>query len=212
MDRSNPYEAAFEAYLQAQGLCYVAVDEGKRASWGNVPVKNLDFIVLGANGARLLVDVKGRRFPGGPKDRPRYVWESWSTQDDVDGLRRWMRLFGPGGVGVLVFLYRIEPTVILQAESPDLFTWRDQPYLVRAVAVEDYARHLRVRSPKWGTVHLPGARFAELARPFHWFSHDMSFTPEEGDGSLEDRPLPEIARHAFAAVAGAVAQAGCGGS
>ncbi len=73
MDRSNPYEAAFEAYLQAQNLCYVATDESRRASWGDTPVKNLDFIVLGACGSRLLVDVKGRQFPGGPPERPRYV-------------------------------------------------------------------------------------------------------------------------------------------
>ncbi len=60
MDRSNPYEAAFEAYLKAQGLCYIAVDETRRAWLGDTPVKNLDFIVLGQTGARLLIDVKGR--------------------------------------------------------------------------------------------------------------------------------------------------------
>lgn len=74
MDRSNPYEAAFEAYLKAQGLCYVAVDETRRACLGDTPVKNLDFIVLGQTGARLLIDVKGRQFPGGPDSKPRYVW------------------------------------------------------------------------------------------------------------------------------------------
>src|SRR4051812_18794723 len=62
MDRSNPYEAAFEGYLKTQGLCYVGIDEGRRARLGELPVKNLDFIVLGACGSRLLVDVKGRRF------------------------------------------------------------------------------------------------------------------------------------------------------
>src|SRR5207249_8288757 len=53
MDRSNPYETAFEAFLQEQGLCYVAVDETRRAILGDVPVKNLDFIVLGPTGAKL---------------------------------------------------------------------------------------------------------------------------------------------------------------
>ena len=86
MDRSNPYETAFEAFLQEQGLCYVAVDETRRATLGDIPVKNLDFIVLGATGARLLVDVKGRQFPGGPDHKPRYVWESWATQEDLVGL------------------------------------------------------------------------------------------------------------------------------
>ena len=213
MDRSNPYEAAFEAYLQTQNLCYVAVDESKRASWGDTPVKNLDFIVLGACGSRLLVDVKGRQFPGGPADRPRYTWENWSTQEDIDGLRNWMRLFGPTYTGAFVFLYRIQPTVSLPADSLDLWTWRDQTYLLRAVAVEDYVAHMKVRSPKWGTVALPNASFQQLARPFRWFTHEMTAPQEEAvaDGPLEDRPVPEIAQHALAAFAAGTAQAGRGG-
>ena len=46
-----------------------AVDETRRACLGDVSVKNLDFIVYGQAGARLVVDVKGRRFPGGPPER-----------------------------------------------------------------------------------------------------------------------------------------------
>src|ERR1700704_3776498 len=83
MDRGNPYEAAFEAYLKAQGLCTVAVDETRRTLWGTTSVKNLDFIVLGQTGMRLLVDVKGRQFPGGSAGKERYVWENWSTQEDL---------------------------------------------------------------------------------------------------------------------------------
>ena len=56
MDRSNPYEAAFEGYLQHHGLCTVAVDETRRALWGVTPIKSLDFIVLGQAGTRLLVE------------------------------------------------------------------------------------------------------------------------------------------------------------
>ena len=48
MDRSNPYEAAFEAYLNAHGLCYIGVDEKKRSFLDETPVKNLDFVVLAA--------------------------------------------------------------------------------------------------------------------------------------------------------------------
>jgi hypothetical protein len=213
MDRSNPYEQAFEAYLQTQNLCYVAVDESKRASWGDKPVKNLDFIVLGACGSRLLVDVKGRQFPGGPPDRPRYTWENWSTQDDIDGLVSWMRLFGPSYTGLFVFLYRIGPIVSLPQDSPDLWKWRDRQYLLRAVAVEDYLAQMKVRSPKWGTVALPGAAFQKLARPFRWFTHEMSALPREAlaDDPLEDRPVPEIAGHALATLAAGAAQAGGGG-
>jgi hypothetical protein len=172
MDRGNPYETAFEAYLKSHGLCTVAVDESRRALWGDTSVKSLDFIVLSRCGIRLLVDVKGRRFPGGPVGRERYVWENWSTQEDLSGMASWLRLFGPGSLGLLVFLYRIGPSVTLPADTPDLWAWRDQRYLLRAVTVEAYRRHMKVRSPKWGTVCLPGTAFRELARPFRFFSHE----------------------------------------
>lgn len=174
MDRSNPYEAAFAAYLKGQGLCTVAVDESRRAQWGTTSVKNLDFIVLGHSGTQLLVDVKGRQFPGGPPGKERYVWENWSTQEDLSGMANWSRLFGPGALGLFVFLYRIRPTVQVPADTLDLWTWRDDRYLLRAVPVEAYRRHMKVRSPKWGTVCLPGAVFRELARPFRYFSHEYS--------------------------------------
>src|SRR5215831_19042784 len=110
MDRSNHYEAAFEAYLRWHRLCYVAVDETRRSVLGELRIKNLDFIVHGERGARLLVDVKGRRFPTGIA-HPRRVWESWSTQDDVEGLERWAEVFGPGYQGLLVFAYQLLPSV-----------------------------------------------------------------------------------------------------
>jgi hypothetical protein len=171
--------AAFEAFLQWHRLCYVAVDETRRAMLGDSRVKSLDFIVHGEGGARLLVDVKGRRFPGGPPDRPRRVWECWSTRDDVDGLGRWADLFGPGYEGLLVFTYHLAPAVALPDDTPDLFTWRGRRYLFRAVPVDEYRAHLRVRSPKWGTVDLPGAVFRRLVRPLHDFTHGPAPVADE---------------------------------
>src|SRR5207248_11234167 len=85
MDRGNQYEAAFEAYLRERRLAYIAVDEAKRATLGDEPAKRLDFIVHRPDGPRLLIDVKGRRYPGGSAANPRRVWENWSTQDDISG-------------------------------------------------------------------------------------------------------------------------------
>src|ERR1700739_3446432 len=124
MKRSNEYELAFEAYLQWHRLCYVAVDETRRAMLRAPPRKSPDFIVLGGEGARLVVDVKGRRFPMGPPERPRRVWECWSTRDDVEGLERWARLSGPGYQGLLVFVYHLLPTVELPDDVDDLWTFR----------------------------------------------------------------------------------------
>jgi hypothetical protein len=177
MDRGNHYEAAFESYLRERRLCYVAVDESRRALLGDSTVKSLDFIVHGGEGARLLVDVKGRRFPGGP-DQKRRIWECWAEQDDVSGLLRWEELFGPGYQGLLVFTYHILPCVELPEDTEDLWTWRGRRYLLRAVAVGDYRRHMRVRSPRWKTYDLPGKVFRALVRPFHHFSDEIAYVPE----------------------------------
>jgi len=179
MDRSNHYEAAFEAYLRARRLGYVAVDETHRASLDDEPVKSLDFVVYGPAGARLVVDVKGRRFPSGKKGRQRRVWESWSTQEDIDGLARWARRFGPGYQGLLVFAYHVLPEVTLPEDTENLFVWRRRRYLLRAVDVDDYRRHLRVRSPRWGTVCLPHAAFRKLVRPVQHFTHGLPVIPDE---------------------------------
>src|SRR5438874_9820983 len=183
MDRSNPYESAFVAFLREQGLCYIAVDEAKRAILGDMPVKNLDFIVLGPTGAKLLVDVKGRRFPGGPADKPRYGWESWATQEDVNGLTHWQALFGADYLPLFVFMYRVLPTVTLD-DTPDVWRRKDETYLFRAVTLDDYRKHMRVRSPKWETVNLPKGMFEQVARPFRYYSHECPATAasEENDG------------------------------
>lgn len=203
MDRSNPYEAAFEAYVQANGLCYVAVDETRRSVLGDTPVKNLDFIVLGLSGARLLVDVKGRQFPGGSADKPRYTWECWSTQEDIDGLTQWSALFGPDYLALFVFMYRVRPTVTLDGDPPDLWEHRGENYLLRAVPLADYRKHLRVRSPKWGTVGLPTAAFRDLARPFRYYTHDCPSATGETTphGPDQARHLTEITALALATLA-----------
>jgi len=179
MDRSNHYEAAFEAYLQWHGLCYVAVDESRRATLDDVPVKSLDFVVFGPFGAKLVVDIKGRRYPGGKDGKQRAVWECWATQEDVDSLERWAELWGPGYQGMLVFAYHLLPSVGVPAFTQDLWTWRGQRYLFRAVPSADYRVHMRVRSPSWRTVALPRAAFRNLVRPLHHFTHATPVAAEE---------------------------------
>jgi len=177
MDRSNHYEAAFEAYLQWHRLCHVAVDETRRSQLGDLRVKSLDFIVYGNTGARLLVDVKGRRFPSGGS-RPRRVWECWCTQDDIRGLEKWCELFGSGYRGLLVFAYQLLPDAPLPDDGGDLWTWRGRRYLLRAIAADDYREHMRVRSPKWQTVWLSTPVYRELVRPFHHFTHGVPAVEE----------------------------------
>lgn len=170
MDRSNHYETAFEAYLRDRRLGYVAVDEAKRSSIDDEPIKSIDFIVHG-HGSKLLVDIKGRKFPGGTAEKPRRTWQNWVEQEDIDGLERWATQFGSDYLGLIVFAYQLQPAFELRPGTPDLWVWNGQRYLMRAIAVQDYRKHMRVRSPRWRTVHLPTIHFRELVRPFREFTH-----------------------------------------
>src|SRR5438128_3807856 len=137
MDANNHYESAFRAYLHERGFGFVAIDEARRTQLGDGPVKSLDFIVHGECRSRLLVDVKGRRFPTGGEGRRRHVWECWSTEEDVSGLERWETAFGPGYTGLFVFVYQLLPEITVAPDTDDLWNWHDNRYLFRAVTVAD---------------------------------------------------------------------------
>jgi hypothetical protein len=169
MNRDNHYEAAFEAFLRARGLAVIPVDEARRSHLDEESIKSPDFLVVGPHDARLVVDVKGRKFPGGTSEHPRMVWQNWVEREDVDGLDRWVDRFGPGFRSVLAFVYHIHPNFALPAGTPDVFTYRDRIYLLRGVSVTDYRTRMRQRSPRWGTVHLRTAAFREIVKPFSHF-------------------------------------------
>lgn len=160
--RNNHYDSAMEEYLRTQRVPYVAVDEARRALDADVSIKSLDFIVYSHQGPNLLVDVKGRRFPSGEKS-PHY-WENWSTADDIESLDRWQQVFGPDFRSALVFAYNVLDEACL-GHFPGHFAHRDRRYAFVAITVDDYRRHMRVRSSSWGTVSMPGRAFRELVRP-----------------------------------------------
>ena len=106
-NRSNHYEAAFEAHIRALRVPCVAVDEAKRAISGSEGVKNPDFLLYPRFGPNLVVEVKGKQ---GKDARGRRPWENWVTTDDLDGLARWQELFGPGFRALLAFVRRVMET------------------------------------------------------------------------------------------------------
>jgi hypothetical protein len=174
MDRGNHYEAAFEAYLQQHRIPYVAADETRRSYLGDERVKSLDFLVVGDGNVKLLVDIKGRRFPGGSAERPRRVWECWSTLSDIEGLSRWAARFGPDYRPLLVFLYAVMPFAPAVPEGEELWTWHDRRYVLRGVSVFEYQRYMRCRSPKWGTVSLTRSDYLRLVQPFPAFLREAT--------------------------------------
>lgn len=158
--RDNHYEAAFEAWLRARRLPYVAVDETRRSLLGgDESLKSLDFVVSPPGEGSWLVDVKGRRFPSG---RRKQYWKNWSTRDELLSLARWETLFGDKFAALLVFAYQVVDDRSPVA-PPELFAFRGELYGFVAIRLEHYAANARTLSPRWDTVTIPVARFRGLA-------------------------------------------------
>ncbi|MBL8746151.1 MAG: HYExAFE family protein [Phycisphaerae bacterium] len=176
--RRHHYERAFENYLRARRIPYIAVDEAKKtllpdraplriendSKTEQLTLKSFDFVIYGGR-ANFLIDVKGRRVPRNltsPLARGRL--ESWVTQDDVDSMRQWERLFGRGFEGAFLFIYWCEgqpPDALFQEMFEDRGRW----YAIRVVRANAYFEHMRVRSPRWRTVHLAATDFERLSQP-----------------------------------------------
>jgi len=161
MNRDNHYEAAFEEYLRARQVPYVAVDEARRTLAGDASLKSLDFIVSSSRGRSWLVDVKGRRFPSGEQKQ---YWKNWSTRDDLTSLSRWEKLFGEQFAALFVFAYNIHGDRS-PLPSEKLFEHQGALYGFVAIRLEHYSVYARQISPRWDTVAMPVEQFRRLAQP-----------------------------------------------
>jgi hypothetical protein len=162
-EHGERYERAFEAYLRLMRLTCLPIEESRRTFVSQQALKSLDFIVRAPGGQLLLIDVKGRRIP-----QRRRNLECWATRDDIDSLDRWERSFGAHAMALLVFIYHLPAAngAIHLAES---FCHLDRCYGCVAVALGEYRRYMRPRSPKWQTVDVPASIFRQVARPFSHF-------------------------------------------
>jgi hypothetical protein len=161
-DRSNHYEAAFEAFVRSLRVPCVAIDESKRAVFGQEGVKNPDFLLYPRWGPNLVVEVKGKQ---GKDRRGRRPWENWVTTDDLTGLMRWQDLFGPGFRAILAFVYA-EPLPAFPLPSGDgAFSFRGRQYRFWAVGLDEYVAHLTSRGPAWKAVAMARAAFRRRVRP-----------------------------------------------
>ncbi|MBB6430553.1 HYExAFE family protein [Algisphaera agarilytica] len=158
------YEQAFEHYLRANGIAYVAVDEAKRALHGKDGIagakklKSFDFVVYSESDSNLLIDVKGRKHSG----KTGKSLQNWVTRDDVSCMKTWSGIFGDGFEPAFAFLFWCD------AQPPDalfleVFEYNEKWYAVLAVRLSDYEKHMRDRSAKWDTVSLPAAAFNEVS-------------------------------------------------
>ena len=177
--RHHHYEQAFETFLRARRVPYVAVDEAKKAlvpegapllvrsADGQSALKSFDFVIYGP-GTNLLVEVKGRRIPRralAPGSAPaRGRLETWVTLDDVESLDAWGRLFGPEFTPTFVFVYWCDEQPP-DALFDEIFDHAGRWYSLRAVTLREYAAAMKTRSPRWRTVHIPIAAFDRISRP-----------------------------------------------
>ncbi len=173
--RWNHYDVAFEAFLRERRNPYVSVDERRRALSEDATLKSLDFIVYSAAGRNLLVDVKGRRFPSGRVSRGQY-WENWVTEEDLDSMLRWERVFGDGFRAALVFAYDLVGSESASFHSL-VWTFGRRQYSFYGIWVDEYAASSRTRSRSWETVSIPRSRFDALRRPIDLFLK----SPESSD-------------------------------
>jgi hypothetical protein len=161
--RANHYDAAFEEFLRRGRVPYVAVNETRRACVQATTLKSLDFVVSSPLFGQLLIDVKGRRAPHGPGDRARR-WENWATQDDLDSMAEWEKLFGEQARALLVFAYWLTPETA-RPDFPAMLSFRGREYGFYGVWAAEYRAAMRVRSPRWETVWLNSQSFRDLRFP-----------------------------------------------
>jgi hypothetical protein len=191
VQKRHHYEQAFEHYLRLKRLPYVGVHEARKAL---LPVpsplageagpecpsalKSFDFVLYGHE-MNLLVEIKGRKIgrprrpaPAAamapllalPPKPPATRLECWVTEDDIESLTAWERLFGDGFHAAFVFVYWCDQ----QPPAPlfeELFEHRARWYAIRTILLQDYARAMKPRSPRWRTVHMPAAEFDRACRP-----------------------------------------------
>lgn len=183
--RDNHYEAAFEAFLRARRIPYVAVDEAKRSvivqsnSQSSPTLKNVDFVVSPQAGqGSWLVDVKGRRFPTGTR---RQFWKNWSTGDELRSLSAWEELFGRGFTGLLVFAYDVRESV--SPVPPDLlFSFKNRLYGFVGIRLDHYLSGSKRISPRWDTYAMSAPRFRQLARSTDfWFGTPLGAAAETAE-------------------------------
>ncbi len=180
--RHNHYELAFEAYLRQQRVAYVAVDEQRRSLIAGGSLKNLDYIVSPSDSVSLLVDIKGRQFPSGTKQKQ--YWRNWSTWDDLVSMAHWQDKLGTGSLALLVFAYEVVGRRS-PVEAARLFAFRERLYAFLAVRTADYIRFSRPLSAKWQTVRMPTATFRQAA-----FSFDSILGPLETVPGPQESTIP----------------------
>ena len=153
--KKNPVTLPWEIQHSAESgedFRIIQAEETKKELLSQVSLQNISW----------LVDIKGRRFPSGQKQKQ--FWANWVTEDDLISLTRWENIFGKNYFGLLVFVYLITGD-LAPLEQSRLFSFRDQLFAFIAVPLSTYRTHCRPRSTRWQTVSMPVNDFRQHAIP-----------------------------------------------
>ena len=156
------YERAFASWLRERNIPYLSVDQLRRSSDDEGPIKNFDFLVH--HGSRhYIVDVKGRQFPQVSRGRETW-WENWIHYADLEGLFAWERHFGEGYEGLLVYCYWLQLSAD-ESGAQKTISVADRDYLIVGIEAKRFAENCRKRSAKWQALSIPAKTFTSLIRP-----------------------------------------------
>jgi len=165
------YERAFEEWLRRGRIPYVPVDQVRRSTDREGPIKSFDFLVH-AGDRHYIVDVKGKCFPQVSRGREVY-WENWIHFSDLEGLLAWEGHFGVGYTGLLVYCYWLQvPAGEGGSGVPAparTITTGARDYLITAIPAQLFAENCRRRSTRWQAVHVPVREFTSLVKPIEHF-------------------------------------------
>jgi len=173
--RGAHYERAFESYLQQRQIPYVAVDQAQKAVFAGAKIKSFDFILYPRQGPKILADVKGRKVDSRSFLRGRGA-ESWTTHEDVSGLKAWEEVFGSEYLAAFIFAYWLTENLPKQYDNhdslvvfDDVFHYQQRDYAFWVMDLSAYWLRMKQRSPKWETVYVPRKPFRESAQTFMEF-------------------------------------------
>jgi NDP-sugar pyrophosphorylase family protein len=160
MKTENDYEKAFSRWLAGHNYSFNHVSQTDRLKVGNTSVKSFDYVIE-AGSKVYVVELKGRLFRGNSFESFRGL-QNWVTRDDIRSLCGWRSIEGIDGA-FIVFAYKTLD-YCADADGNDCVEFEGSRYVFAAVAVKDYEKWMKIRSPKWGTVNLSADDFRRCVR------------------------------------------------
>jgi hypothetical protein len=166
MDQTNLYEQAFQCFMTENKLPFIWIDQSKRPEFQDGPVKNFDFLLYPDSDSPILIELKGRTFKGTSLAGLKGL-DGWATFEDVQSLTHWRDQFRkdtPAAQAFFVFAFRFN-NIDVETDGWDVYDYFGQCFMFLAIPLDDYAKAMKVRSPKWQTVNLPAEDFRRDAIP-----------------------------------------------